>query len=115
MGLEAIVHAPSRQWRLGLLVENRLGRSRARPSSVEEGRSSPNAVVAGRQPARIASSVPADGTFAHHDVSILMATGADDRERGVAPRLKVSMMIMRPPQQGHGCASPSGAAGSTSA
>jgi hypothetical protein len=40
--------------------------------------------------------------------------GADDRSRGVAPRLKVSMMIMRPPQQGHGWASPSGISGSTS-
>ena len=36
----------------------------------------------------------------HHDVSILIGLGG--RVRGVAPRSKVSMMIMRPPQHGHG-------------
>ena len=41
-----------------------------------------------------------------HDVSTLMVTvGAAGRSRGALPRLKVSMMIMRPPQQGQECAS----------
>src|ERR1700674_599351 len=41
-----------------------------------------------------------------HDVSILIAAGgAAGRWRGVAPRRKISMMIMRPPQHGHGLAS----------
>src|SRR5437016_1574154 len=40
-----------------------------------------------------------------HEVSILSATfGAVGRYRGVLPRSKVSMMIMRAPQQGQGCA-----------
>jgi hypothetical protein len=30
--------------------------------------------------------------------------GSVGRYRGVAPRRKVSMMIMRPPQHGHACA-----------
>jgi hypothetical protein len=41
-----------------------------------------------------------------HDVSILITVGAaEGRVRGQAPRWKVSMMIMRPPQHGHGCES----------
>src|SRR5437667_3465636 len=48
-----------------------------------------------------------------HDVSILIATiGPVGRCRGVEPRSKVSMMIMRPPQHGHGCASVAGSSGS---
>ena len=39
----------------------------------------------------------------HHEVSILIAAGAGvGRCFGSQPRAKVSMMIMRPPQQGHG-------------
>ncbi|WP_410706283.1 hypothetical protein [Bradyrhizobium sp. BWC-3-1] len=38
-----------------------------------------------------------------HEVSILMALiGAVDWRCGIAPRSKTSMMIMRPPQHGHG-------------
>ena len=38
-----------------------------------------------------------------HDVSMAIAdAGVVGRYRGVEPRSKVSMMIMRPPQQGHG-------------
>src|SRR5208337_1269447 len=38
-----------------------------------------------------------------HEVSILIAMiGADGRCRGVEPRWKISMMIMRPPQHGQG-------------
>src|SRR6266498_3826189 len=38
-----------------------------------------------------------------HDVSILIAAGAGvGRCFGSQPRAKVSMMIMRPPQHGHG-------------
>ena len=41
-----------------------------------------------------------------HEVSILTATiGPLGRWRGVWPRSKVSMMIMRPPQCGQACAS----------
>src|SRR3979411_2345049 len=39
----------------------------------------------------------------HHEVSILIVTGAGvGRCFGSQPRAKVSMMIKRPPQQGHG-------------
>ena len=39
----------------------------------------------------------------HHEVSILIAVAADvGRCFGSQPRAKVSMMIMRPPQHGHG-------------
>ncbi len=41
-------------------------------------------------------------TGSGHDVSILITAG---RLRGEAPRRNVSMTIMRPPQQGHGCES----------
>jgi hypothetical protein len=38
-----------------------------------------------------------------HDVSILIAVGSGGGGyRGVEPRVKVSMMFMRPPQPGHG-------------
>ena len=38
-----------------------------------------------------------------HDVSILMTMAAGDGLcLGASPRAKTSMMIMRPPQQGHG-------------
>ena len=33
---------------------------------------------------------------------MLIAVGGGGRYRGVEPRLKVSMMFMRPPQPGHG-------------
>jgi hypothetical protein len=38
----------------------------------------------------------------HHDVSILIAAGGVGRCLGSQPRAKVSMMIVRPPQHGHG-------------
>jgi hypothetical protein len=45
-----------------------------------------------------------------HEVSILIAaTPAVGRYRGEQPRAKVSMMIMRPPQQGQGCSGVGGA------
>jgi hypothetical protein len=38
-----------------------------------------------------------------HEVSILIGAGADvGRGFGSQPRAKVSMMIIRPPQHGHG-------------
>ena len=41
-----------------------------------------------------------------HDVSILIPTvDAAGPARGEEPRWNVSMTIMRPPQQGHGCES----------
>jgi hypothetical protein len=48
-----------------------------------------------------------------HDVSILIAAvDAAGRVRGDPPRWNVSMMIMRPPQHGHGCESGFGSAAS---
>jgi hypothetical protein len=39
-----------------------------------------------------------------HDPSILItAVDAAGRLRGEAPRWNVSMMVMRPPEHGHGC------------
>ena len=46
---------------------------------------------------------PDDGA---HEASIRIGTVG--RYRGVEPRSKVSMMIMRPPQQGQGCESACG-------
>jgi hypothetical protein len=45
----------------------------------------------------------ARGRCRGHDVSILItATGGDARCRGIVPRSKISITIMRPPQRGHG-------------
>jgi hypothetical protein len=45
----------------------------------------------------------------HHEVSILIAgKGGVGRYFGSQPRAKVSMMIMRLPQHGHGCGSTRG-------
>ena len=45
-------------------------------------------------------------TDSDHDVSIPITIGdVAGRWRGEEPRLNVSMMIMRPPQHGHGCES----------
>ena len=49
-----------------------------------------------------ASFIALGWRVAAHDVSILIAAGMVGRYRGVAPRAKVSMMSMRPPQQGQG-------------
>jgi hypothetical protein len=78
-----------------------------RPSSLQPAAS---AVVAGREPAKEARGFAAWWRgCCRHDVSILIATvGAVGRYRGARPRSKVSMMIMRPPQQGQGCASVGG-------
>ena len=62
--------------------------------------------VAGRRPVKRTSrfAAPELGR-GRHDVSILMArVGATGRYRGGLSLAKVSMMIMRPPQQGQGCA-----------
>ena len=63
-----------------------------------------NEAVPGRSAAALVVGVWAwrsgDGA---HEVSILI--GAVGRYRGVEPRSKVSMMIMRPPQHGQVCAS----------
>jgi len=82
--------------------------------SVRRWRFGPSIARAGRGPAAQASSI---GTSCsrerHHDVSILISL--DGRMRGVAPRSKVSMMIMRPPQHGHGWESIGGSPASASA
>src|SRR6266404_3259628 len=63
-----------------------------------------SAIVAGGGPASVRTSFAAWVLRnAAHDVSILMAAvGAVGRYRGTLPRSKVSMMSMRPPQQGQG-------------
>jgi len=64
-------------------------------------------VIAGRGPAKQKCSLAIlSRTDLDHDVSILItAEEVAGRERGEAPRRNVSMMIMRPPQHGHGCES----------
>jgi len=64
-------------------------------------------VIASQEPAKQKGR---DGVWpriqSDHDVSILITVAdAAGRVRGEAPRWKVSMMIMRPPQHGHGCES----------
>src|SRR6202035_3702111 len=56
------------------------------------------------EPARMASVTGLlDWWWRHHEVSIPIAAVADaGRCLGWQPRAKVSMMIMRPPQQRHG-------------
>ncbi len=61
----------------------------------------PSIALAGRGPAaRTRSLQPWCFGERHHDGSILI--GLVGRVGGVAPRSKVSMMIMGPPQHGHG-------------
>src|SRR6266851_6792748 len=76
-----------------------------------------SAIVAGGGPASVRTGFAAWVLRnAAHDVSILMAAvGAVGRYRGALPRSKVSMMSMRPPQQGQGCESPDGPPASVSA
>ena len=50
----------------------------------------------------------------HHDVSILIAAGGVGRYFGSQPRAKVSMMIMRLPQHGHGRGSARGCSSAAS-
>jgi hypothetical protein len=82
------------QWRSS---DKRASRGGARPSLI----------IARREPAKqkgrtaVLPRIDSD-----HDVSILItAVDAEGRVRGEAPRWNVSMMIMRPPQHGHGCES----------
>ena len=56
--------------------------------------------LASREPAKASSVQASCSRERHHDVSILIGLGG--RVRGVEPGSKVSMMIMRPPQLGHG-------------
>jgi hypothetical protein len=72
------------------------------PISARQARAS--AIVAGGGPASVRTRFAAWALRnAAHDVSILMAAvGAVGRYRGALPRSKVSMMSMRPPQQGQG-------------
>src|SRR4030088_3291462 len=50
----------------------------------------------------------------HHEVSILIAAGGVGRYFGSQPRAKVSMMIMRLPQHGHGRGSARGCSSAAS-
>jgi hypothetical protein len=64
-----------------------------------------SAIMAGREPAPRIGRFPASlSCKCAHDVSIRIATAviAVGRCLGSRPRSKVSMMIMRPPQHGHG-------------
>ena len=55
-----------------------------------------------------------DRALVRHEVSILrQRVGAIGRQRGVAPGSKVSMITMRPPQQGHAGAGGLAASGSS--
>src|SRR5216683_975290 len=64
---------------------------------------SASAIVAGQEATKNASGFAAWQLGHRHEVSILIVViGAVGRCRGAEPRSKVSMMIMRPPQQGHG-------------
>jgi hypothetical protein len=70
-------------------------------------------IVTGRGPARweIGSAL-SQSNRGGHEVSILMAkVVADGRWCGWQPGAKASMMIMRPPQHGHGCAMVDGSLG----
>jgi len=60
--------------------------------------------TAGGQPAaKVTGIIEARGNDRDHEVSILMtATVGAGRYRGSRPRSKVSIMIIRPPQHGHG-------------
>src|SRR5260370_1401930 len=62
-----------------------------------------SAAVADRGPARKIGILNLGGGERDHEVSTLRAMiGRVGRWWGVEPRLKVSMMFMRPPQHGHG-------------
>ena len=64
-------------------------------------------IIAGREPAKqkCCLAILPRGNL-DHDVSILItAVDAAGRVRGEYPRWNLSMMTMRPPQHGHGCAS----------
>ena len=64
----------------------------------------------GREPVGLAGiGAMMDRRRGHHEVSILIAAGTGvGRCFGSEPRAKVSMMNMRPPQQGHGLGSTRG-------
>src|SRR5258708_36686479 len=64
-------------------------------------------VMAEREPAKQKCSTGmSPRPCTDHDVSILItAVDGAGRKRGEEPRWNVSMMIMRPPQHGHGCES----------
>src|SRR5450759_1656682 len=61
-----------------------------------------SAAVADRRPARTIGILNPCGGERDHDVSILSAVGGGGLYCGVEPRLKVSMMFMRPQQHGQG-------------
>ena len=59
--------------------------------------------MAGPSPAPIAASIAVGKRRqGHHDVSVQTGAARGGQYRGVEPRAKTSMTIMRPPQQGHG-------------
>src|ERR1017187_3324264 len=85
-------------------------RWRLTDEAVVQGDATASMVMAGREPAKqkwCTEMSPPTGS--NHDVSILItAVDAAGRWRGEEPRWNLSMMIMRPPQHGHGRRSGSG-------
>ena len=72
-----------------------------------------SAGAAGADPAAIAASIAVwKRRDRRHDVSIQTGALAGAAYRGMAPRAKTSMTIMRPPQQGHGRGKTRGPSGS---
>jgi hypothetical protein len=84
-----------------------VGRRGLIDEAVVRGGAKASMVIAGREPAKQKCSTGmSPRTDFDHDVSILItAVDAAGRVRGEEPRWNVSMMIMRPPQHGHGCES----------
>ena len=88
-----------------LTSRNGARRTPNRALSTPTSRLRTSAVLAGREPASRTLGLAASLSCKRaHDVSILIATAviAVGQCLGSPPRSKVSMMIMRPPQHGHG-------------
>src|SRR6266852_909700 len=84
-----------------------VARARSTHTTAIAGGARSRLIIAGRDSAKQrCSAVILPRADLDHDVSILIAAvDAAGRVRGEAPRWNLSMMIMRPPQHGHGCAS----------
>jgi hypothetical protein len=87
--------------------QNRRRTAEINRQAVVQGSATASMVMAGREPAKQKCSTGmSPRTCTDHDVSILItAVDGAGRKRGEEPRWNVSMMIMRPPQHGHGCES----------
>jgi hypothetical protein len=91
------------QWR----KRRRLARARR-----HRGGAGTSVIAAGGEPAQSTFSLAARWLgHVDHEESMLNAGRGGGRYVGCCPRLKVSMMIMRPPQQGQGCCGVFGCSG----